>query len=129
MTLLRKNIRTSRDWVDNRWVNVQPKPDVLSVISSKLSSDMKFPMSSNLADSCGHCGSAFVDRGLLKTSKRKTVEEDARELPGSTAPSGPENVEIFNLKKRLRINYENEVQRDFSRSSSGDDDKVRPSQL
>ncbi|KAM7530864.1 hypothetical protein LguiB_034274 [Lonicera macranthoides] len=128
LTLQRKNIRTSRDWVDNRWVNVQPKPDIISVISSKLSSDMKFPVSLNLVDSFGHCGSAFVDCGLLKTLKRKTVEEDARELPGSTAPSGPENV-IFNLKKWLRINYENEVQRDFSKSISGDDDKVRPSQL
>lgn len=111
MTLQRKNIRTSRDWADNRWTNIHPKPDVLSIISSKLSSDMNFPVSLNLADSCGHCGSAFVDRGHLKTLKHKTVEEDARELPGSTTPSGPENVEIFNLKKRLRINYENEVRR------------------
>lgn len=36
LTIERNNVRVSRDWIDNRWVNVKPKADILSFLTSTL---------------------------------------------------------------------------------------------
>ncbi|PIA43700.1 hypothetical protein AQUCO_01800032v1 [Aquilegia coerulea] len=37
----RKNLRISRDWVNNQWVDIGARPDILSVISADVSPGMK----------------------------------------------------------------------------------------
>lgn len=34
MKVERKDLRISKDWVNNKWVDARPKPDILSVITS-----------------------------------------------------------------------------------------------
>ncbi|KAH0745648.1 hypothetical protein KY285_007305 [Solanum tuberosum] len=36
LEIQRKNVRTSRDWVDDKWVEVEGKKDIKSFISSSL---------------------------------------------------------------------------------------------
>ncbi|CAL1353941.1 unnamed protein product [Linum trigynum] len=45
LNLQRKDIRTSQDWVDDHWIDIQPKPDILSAISATI----KSPISSSTA--------------------------------------------------------------------------------
>uniref|UniRef100_A0A2P2IRT7 BAH domain-containing protein n=1 Tax=Rhizophora mucronata TaxID=61149 RepID=A0A2P2IRT7_RHIMU len=51
------NVRTSRDWVDNRWVNIKPKPDILCYVST----------------SC--ISSASAENKFIKTMKLEAIEE------------------------------------------------------
>lgn len=40
-----KDLRISRDWVGNQWVDIEAKPDILSAISAAISLDVKIPTS------------------------------------------------------------------------------------
>lgn len=43
LTIARNNVRVSRDWIDNRWVNVKPKADILSFLTSTLNPALENP--------------------------------------------------------------------------------------
>ncbi|XP_073124596.1 uncharacterized protein [Henckelia pumila] len=43
LTIERNNVRVSRDWIDNRWVNVKPKADILSFLTSTLNPTLELP--------------------------------------------------------------------------------------
>lgn len=45
----RKDIRISRDWVGDCWVDIDPKPEILSLVSSDISLEAKLSVSSTLA--------------------------------------------------------------------------------
>ncbi|CAH2069813.1 unnamed protein product [Thlaspi arvense] len=49
LTVHRKDIRISRDWVGDSWVDIDPKPEILSLVSSDISPEAKLSMSSTLA--------------------------------------------------------------------------------
>lgn len=80
LTLQRKNVRTSKDWVNNRWLHVKAKPDILSIISPNVSARMKL-------QSC-------------TTPKLETVKEEKQELAVSMTTDDLETVEGINWKKR-----------------------------
>ncbi|KAF5943464.1 hypothetical protein HYC85_017541 [Camellia sinensis] len=87
LTLQRKNIRTSRDWIANRWVDIKAKPDILSYISSINSPTMKFPK----------C-----------TSKLEPIKEVKQKLSSSATSNDQEIMEGVEMK-RLCINDEGKV--------------------
>lgn len=91
-------MRASRDWVDNRWVDVKQKPDVVSFICSSLRPNPKLPTISTVDESSKHGDSASVDRNVLANSNPKAVEEKTKEVSDSSAA---ENVDKMsqNLKK------------------------------
>ncbi|CAL1384723.1 unnamed protein product [Linum trigynum] len=45
LNMQRNYIRTSQDWVDDQWIDIQPKPDILSAISATI----KLPICSTTA--------------------------------------------------------------------------------
>ncbi|CAH8323590.1 unnamed protein product [Eruca vesicaria subsp. sativa] len=51
LTVQRKDIRISRDWVGDCWVDIDPKPEILSLVSSDVSpdSEAKLSISSTLS--------------------------------------------------------------------------------
>ena len=72
MTLQRKNIRTSRDFVDDKWLDVKARLDVLALI----------PKCPTLAEA-SECGcSASVDYEVL-TTKLEANEEVKQKLSSS----------------------------------------------
>ena len=47
----KKDVRISRDWLGDRWINIEAKPDIVSVISAPLSSSGTKPsMSSSIEE-------------------------------------------------------------------------------
>ncbi|KAG8636966.1 hypothetical protein MANES_15G061700v8 [Manihot esculenta] len=48
LNIHKKDLRTSRDWVGNQWIDIQAKPDILSAISATISPDAKMSMSSTI---------------------------------------------------------------------------------
>ncbi|CAH9064513.1 unnamed protein product [Cuscuta epithymum] len=53
MTFPRKNLRISRDWIDNKWVDIKPKHDICSFISAATASSSMPSLCSPLAKVSG----------------------------------------------------------------------------
>lgn len=49
LSVHRKDIRISRDWVGDCWVDIDPNPEILSLVSSDVNPEAKVSMSSTLA--------------------------------------------------------------------------------
>lgn len=92
LTLKRKHIRTSRDWIGNRWVDIKAKPDILSYISPTVSPSMKFSKCLVLAEASDH---ALVDCDILTTKDK--------------APSTSHATEEVDLMKQLCVRSEDKV--------------------
>lgn len=105
LTVKRKNIRISRDWIDGKWVSIKAKPDILSFLSSIFSSGPKLPPLPILADTTT---SAPGYRKMLKAEQLEGSEDDKVQIPIS---STPEAVEELNLKKRFISKYNEEISR------------------
>jgi hypothetical protein len=103
LKLQRKNVRTSRDWVGNRWVDIKAKPDILSYLSENASPSLKLSMSSALAEVSGRGGSALLEPKVCMSPKLETVEEDEQELPDlAISDDLLEKMKGVNSRKRPR---------------------------
>ncbi|XP_050288284.1 uncharacterized protein LOC126726910 isoform X2 [Quercus robur] len=107
LKLKRTNLRTSRDWVGNRWVDIKPKPDILSYLSENVSPSLKLSMCSTSAEASECGGSALLEPKVFTTPKLEAVEEDKQASP---------NLAIHNdlLEKMKGVN--------FSKQSCSDDE-------
>lgn len=112
MTVERRNIRVSKDWIDNKWVDIMAKPDILSIITSWLNPMPKvsLPILS---------GSPLADSRVLSSSKRGGTQSVNQQLPSSSSSASKKAVEDLRLKELLKIK-ENE---DWTRRSSVNSDK------
>uniref|UniRef100_A0A6N2K8A7 BAH domain-containing protein n=1 Tax=Salix viminalis TaxID=40686 RepID=A0A6N2K8A7_SALVM len=89
LTVPRKNVRSSRDWVDNRWVDVMSKPDILRHLSADAVSSIKFE-----APVCDTAAS--LECKFVKTSRLEAIEED---VPGSSVSGDPKIVkEVYSIQ-------------------------------
>ncbi|XP_019176883.1 PREDICTED: uncharacterized protein LOC109172190 [Ipomoea nil] len=91
MTFPKKNLRISRDWIDNKWVDIKPKPDICSFISAAAVG------SKSTISSCST---------LDKASKVTAPSGDTKSL---TAPKPGKDVAELDLKKRLSVNDQKEA--------------------
>lgn len=97
LTFDKKDVRTSRDWVDNRWVRVEAKPDILDYISAYISPSIKLSACS---------GDNATPQHEFVTSKLEAVKEEEEEgLVGSA---------VVEVMKQPRISDE---------SGAGNEDK------
>ncbi|KAI3466501.1 hypothetical protein Pfo_023164 [Paulownia fortunei] len=112
LTVAKKNIRVSRDWIDSKWVNIKAKPDILSFLSSIFSVGPKLPPLPILA---GANSSAPANSEVLNPQKLDGSEDDKWQISSSCTSANLKAVEGLNLKKRLVSKYHEEI----SRSSSG----------
>lgn len=93
----RKNLRISKDWVGNQWVDIVAKPDILSAISSvshgaKLISCSIFPKRAESGSS------AMSDQDVI-TTQANSNEEDK---PAETSLSDKTDVTIKQINSRKR---------------------------
>ncbi|KAK9091879.1 hypothetical protein Syun_026790 [Stephania yunnanensis] len=101
LTSNRRNLRVSRDWVGDRWVQIEAKPDILTAISTAVSPGVKLSACSTVAKGAESGGSAMSDREVPATHKLDTVEEYNQEPSGSPrSNSTPENSKWANTRKR-----------------------------
>ncbi|KAJ6700321.1 AGENET DOMAIN-CONTAINING PROTEIN-RELATED [Salix purpurea] len=89
LTVPRKNVRSSRDWVDNRWVDVMSKPDILRHLSAAAVPSIKF-------EAPGCDTAASLECKFVKTSRLEAIEED---VPGSSVSDDPKIVkEVYSIQ-------------------------------
>ncbi|PKU75279.1 hypothetical protein MA16_Dca019325 [Dendrobium catenatum] len=107
----RKNVRISNDWSGNRWVRVDAKPDILSLISS-VSPVAKPTANGVLAKGAESGCSAMSDREAIATkansieeNKQAAGNEDANQVEGNLTEKINGSVECdkpFSTRKRCR---------------------------
>lgn len=93
LTVARKNMRVSRDWIGSRWVNIKAREDILSFLSSIFSPSPKLPPLASFKSSAANS----------TQRRREEPEVDKWKKPSPTAAETP------NLKKRLISRYNEEM--------------------
>jgi len=101
LTVPRKNVRSSRDWVDNRWVDVMAKPDILHHLSADAISIIQL-------EARGCDAAASLEHKFVKTSRLEAIEED-EPLPGSVVSGDLKNVKEVYLRQRHGVNEKDEL--------------------
>lgn len=94
----KKDLRISRDWLGDRWVDIEAKPDVLSAISSTISSCTRPFVSSDIAKDVADvdCG----DNTLLCPELPSCSRHEKDELGASPSSDHlPEKLDLVNDKK------------------------------
>ncbi|XP_038691523.1 uncharacterized protein LOC119989856 [Tripterygium wilfordii] len=124
LPIQRKHLRTSRDWVGDRWVDIKAKPDIISHLSSNNSNSTKLPMLSAKTKASGYGGAASGECGLIRTSKLEAVEDDKLELLGSTASGGCKVIRTFKLEA-----VEEDKLELLGSTASGECEVIRTSEL
>lgn len=118
LTIERNNVRVSRDWIDNRWVNVKPKPDILSFLTSTLNPAPELPPIPVFSNTNT---SAEENKNEGDSQKAGGPESDKRQYPSFSA-SDDLKFKNLHFKKRL-MNRDSEGN---SRASSDNAGKAVP---
>ncbi|KAG1366732.1 hypothetical protein COCNU_13G005220 [Cocos nucifera] len=95
----RKNLRISKDWVGNRWVDIQAKPDILSAISL-VSRGTKLTACSILTKGAESGSSAMSDQELLATQANSNEED--KQAEASLSDRTDVDTKQVNSRKRPR---------------------------
>ncbi|KAJ7946423.1 putative Agenet domain-containing protein / bromo-adjacent domain-containing protein [Quillaja saponaria] len=119
LTVDKKNVRVSRDWIHNRWVDIMVKPDIVDFVSPNVSSGIKLSTCSAMADRSRSIGSAVLESKVLKSPKVESVQKDGLNSSGLDASNDLENLNVVSLDKRLQMIDEEE----HNDSVSGSDDE------
>ncbi|CAK9155565.1 unnamed protein product [Ilex paraguariensis] len=83
----RKNLRISRDWVGDQWVDIEPNPNVLSTISEDVSPDTKLSVTSTIKEA--KSDSFPMSSNEVPTNiKLGGAEEDTPKLDGLASSDG-----------------------------------------
>ncbi|KAF5198744.1 Agenet domain-containing protein / bromo-adjacent domain-containing protein [Thalictrum thalictroides] len=106
-TFQRKNLRISRDWVKNQWVDIGARPDILSVISADVSPGMKLSACSTVAKRAESGSSGMSEREVPTVLVLDTVEENKQERSNlNRSDDHAENMEWVKSNKQLNIEDE-----------------------
>lgn len=120
LTVQKKDVRTSKDWVGDKWVDVMANPDILSYISAIMNSKAKHSMCSTIGEA-QHCGSSsLLEQKVITTSKLEAVKEVEAELAGSIMIDDLKNVKEVDMRKQPHLNVGNEI----NKGGDGDDGDV-----
>lgn len=126
-----KNLRISRDWVGNRWVDIEPNPNILCIISAT-SVDTKLSTSSAASKEAKSDNSPTSVHKVVASNKLSAVEEEIHELAGMTLTNVPLKDECmdseqqraaFEAEEREYCNrVEEEKEEEINELGGGDDD-------
>ncbi|KAL5737377.1 hypothetical protein ACOSP7_030138 [Xanthoceras sorbifolium] len=90
----KKDLRISRDWVGDRWVDIEAKPDIFSAISALLNPENKISSSSTIAKDVKAVGFDASCTEVPIVDKLETVEEEKPKLAGND--SLPDDLDRVN---------------------------------
>ncbi|KAJ7967823.1 putative Agenet domain-containing protein / bromo-adjacent domain-containing protein [Quillaja saponaria] len=103
LTVEKKNVRVSRDWVGYRWVGIMAKPDIVCFLSSNVGSSIKLSTCSTMADGSRSSGSATLEHKVRKSPRVEADQKDESKLSGVDASYDLESLKGVNLHKRLQM--------------------------
>ncbi|GAV68796.1 BAH domain-containing protein/Agenet domain-containing protein [Cephalotus follicularis] len=129
LSIHRKDLRISRDWVGDKWIDIEAKPDLLSTISQTISPVTKVSMPSSIAKDVK---SAMPDIGVHTSNELNIVEGEKPNLT-ALASSGdtPENMDVVDAEKLSSLKGEGtgdcggdvKVRQDEVNDIQGDDEE------
>ncbi|XP_054796068.1 uncharacterized protein LOC129301536 [Prosopis cineraria] len=108
LVLEKKNIRISRDWVGDRWVDLTGKPDICSFLSSNVASSIQPLLQSAVADGSLSDFSTTTETKLLSIPKTEVLDKDESRLSGFSASDDQENRVVVTLGKPLDVIHEDQ---------------------
>lgn len=80
LDLHKKNLRISRDWTGDQWVEIGTKPDILSVIHAAISPDSKLSTSSNVTKDPRSDGFATSHLEVPTSDKLNFIDDEKLNL-------------------------------------------------
>lgn len=104
----RKDIRISRDWFDNRWVDISRKPDICSYLSSNIGSHNRLSANSAVVDASLSDCSAILESKPSSIAKVEVAQKVELELSGFEAPDDLESMKRMTFRKPLHAIHEDE---------------------
>lgn len=112
----KKDLRVSREWLGNQWINIEAKPDVVSAISVTFISGSKPSMSSTIGKDIKSDGLASSSIEAPASTDCDIVEEENLNVTASTSSDGLfKNVDWVNGDKSPSL-----------KDSGPEDDGVNP---
>lgn len=95
----RQNVRASKDWVGNKWVDVRGNSNILSYVSANFKSSLRSSVCSAINGPLGDLNTALPEQEVLATSKIEAVEEGKPELAGLVVIDDLKNVKESDMRK------------------------------
>ncbi|KAK6149643.1 hypothetical protein DH2020_017168 [Rehmannia glutinosa] len=109
LTVERKDIRVSKDWINDQWVDIKAKSDILSFLTSSLNPLPKVPLPQVNS-------SVLANSNVPKSSKAGGSKDVKLQFPSSSTPEANKKaVEEPHLKQLLKI----KEKEDWTPKSSG----------
>ncbi|XP_020995602.1 uncharacterized protein LOC107482911 isoform X1 [Arachis duranensis] len=108
LTVQKKDIRISRDWVDNRWVDIAGKPNICSHLPSNVSSRVGLSANSAVVDGSVSGCSAILESKSSSIPKVEVAPKVEQELSGLEAPELESMKGVVTLGKPLAAIDEDE---------------------
>ncbi|KAI3440216.1 BAH domain-containing protein [Psidium guajava] len=84
-TFQKKKVRVSRDWVDQRWVDIKSKPDINAFLSANSSAGIKSSSCTPVEEAPKCNKSPPASQKIASTSKKGKVIIEEKELPDLSA--------------------------------------------
>lgn len=120
--MCKKDLRISKDWVGDRWVDIEAKSDVFSAISVFINSESKISASSTIAKDVEAVGLDASYTEVPISDKLETIEE---EKPKSADLAGDDSL----LDDMERVNTKTLPSLEHGDGEGGGDVKVSCEQL
>lgn len=90
LTIEKRDLRISRDWVDNRWVDIKPKPDILNYISTAGAGPIKKrSVPPTVGKASEPSGSAKPVGKVISPTKLEAIKQDKGKSPTVGKASEP----------------------------------------
>ncbi|KAE8125402.1 hypothetical protein FH972_020213 [Carpinus fangiana] len=104
LNIPKKDLRESKDWMGDHWVDIQGKPDILSAISANIGLDAKLSTSSNIVKDINSSFSmSYVE--VPSSTKLNIVEDEKVDLPAfASSDCLPEDMDRATDKKSPSLN-------------------------
>ncbi|GMY30989.1 duf724 domain-containing protein 3 [Fagus crenata] len=122
LNINKKDLRKSKDWMGDQWVDIQGKPDILSTISETIGSDTKRSTSSNIVkDIKSDFSMSYVE--VPNSTKFNTVEDEKLNSTTFASSDGlPEDTDRVDRKSPSLNDIKTEVDVEMNDSCDNVDD-------
>lgn len=120
LSVQKKDLRISRDWVGDRWVDIEAKSDILSVITEAISAENKASLSAIAKDDKSE-GVDMSNTEVSTSNKLNTIKEEKPDLANSVgSDTTPEEIALVNEKKTSALDDKGHDENHNNNGNNGD---------
>ncbi|XP_065862572.1 uncharacterized protein [Euphorbia lathyris] len=94
LSIQKKDVRPSREWIGNQWVDIEAKPDIMSAISIAISPDNKMSLSPKITEDTNHDSCAMSCKNVPASLELDNIEDKKLEIATlASTESIPEDMD------------------------------------